>query len=110
MVVSTLKRSKAGVDEAYIIEALKGRSNGTKVRITFKPTAFAEVACLVVMKDKIITMDDRTFTGLYAVGVSGQWDRIPRTCEVTIDFNKDSPMEWFASQLGRGGIEKFEVV
>jgi hypothetical protein len=107
--VATLQRSKVKVDETYIIEALKGKPNGTKVRITFKVNAFSEVAYLVMMKDKIITMDDYTFTRLYAVGISGQWDRISRTCEVTINFNRGSLKEWFAPRLGRG-IEKFEVI
>ena len=107
--VATLQRPKTRVDETYIIEALKGKPKGTKVRITFKPNAFSEVAYLVMMKDKIITMDDPTFTGLYAVGISGQWDRISRTCEVTINFNRGSLEEWFAPRLGRG-VEKLEVV
>ena len=107
------KRASGRISDTEIIEKLRGKPNGTKVRITFAAggeDTFAAVAFLVMMKDKIIIMDDHTFIGLYAVGVSGRWEKVSRTCEVTLDFNQESDLEgWFAHRL-RYGVVSLEVV
>lgn len=101
--VSAPKRANGRV---AIIEKLRGKPNGTKVRIIFAAggeDAFAAVAYLVMMVDKIITMDTRSFIDLYAVGISKRWERVSRTCEVTLDFNEESDLDdWFAPRLERG--------
>ena len=97
---------------AAIVEMLQGRPRGTKACITFddSPDGVAAVAYLVLMKDQIVRMDERTFVDLYAVGVSQQWDHIQRTVEVTLNIEtEDDLRSWFAQRLG-SGVARMEVV
>ena len=104
---------KRKVTEREIVEKLSSVPNGTKVRITFvddDEESCRAVAFLVMMQNKIITMDFVNFIILHTVRDSGRWEELSRTCEVTLAFRQEGDLQdLFAPRLGYRIVE-LEIV